>query len=299
MIKLNKRIISLLMIFSLLPFVIISAGSSKSTVSVLNENGDILENYYSSNNITQSLKRAFDYTRNNASDENLLTIRIEKGSYDVKETIHLSSYTTLDLGGARLINSNRKRGNILKSPEDRPYPKYTSLTESIIKNGILDGNFNTNQSCMLRLCHCKNVIIENVTFLNNYYSHHAELAASENVTFRDCSFSGQVSDLNISSSEAIQIDILDKVHFQGFTCYDNTMNKNITVENCIFKNVYRGVGTHNYFKDLYQSGITIKGCTFENITDCAISAVNFENVLFKNNNYINCKYSVFLRDNGK
>lgn len=299
MIKLKKRIISLLMIFSLLPFVIISVGSSKSTVNILNEKGEVLENYYSSSNITQALKIAFQYTKNNASAENLLTVRITKGTYNVKETVHLTSFTTLDLGGARLINSNRKRGNILKSPEDKPYPKYSSLTECVMKNGTLDGNFNQNQSCMLRLCHCKNIIIENVTFLNNYYSHHAELAASENVTFRNCRFSGQVSDLNISSSEAIQIDILDKIHFQGFTCYDNTMNKNISVENCEFKNVYRGVGTHNYFKDLYQSGITITGCTFENITDCAISAVNFENVLFKNNNYINCKYSVFLRDNGK
>lgn len=295
----KKKILSLLLILSLVPFVLLSVGFSKCTVTIKNENGEILESYYSTNNITKSLKRAFEYTAKNASADNLLIISIAKGSYDVKETIHLSSYTTLDLGNARLINSNRKRGNILKSPEDKPYPKYSSLTECVIKNGTLDGNYNTNQSCILRLCHCKNILIENVSFLNNYYSHHAELAASKNVTFRNCSFSGQVSDLNISSSEAIQIDILDKVHFYGFTCYDNTMNDSITVENCLFKNVYRGVGTHNYFKNLYQTNIKITGCTFENITDCGISAVNFENVLFKNNNYINCKYSVFLRDNGK
>ncbi|MGN1123641.1 MAG: hypothetical protein ACI4RR_04800, partial [Eubacterium sp.] len=145
----------------------------------------------------------------------------------------------------------------------------------------------------------ENIIIENITFLNNYFSHHAELAACRNVVFRGCTFKGQVSNLNVSSSEAIQIDILDKVHFYGFTSYDNTMNENITVEGCYFKNVYRGVGTHNYFKSLYHNGISINSCIFENITDCAVSAVNFKNVSIKNNKYINCKYSVFWRDNGK
>ncbi|MDD6728933.1 MAG: right-handed parallel beta-helix repeat-containing protein [Eubacteriales bacterium] len=295
----KRKILSFLILLSVIPFTLLSAGFSKQTVTVKNESGEILLSLYSADNITSSLKKAFDYTSKNADENNLLTIFIEKGSYEVRQTVHLTSYTTVDLGGARLINSNKKRGNIFKSPEDKPYPKYSSLAECVIKNGTLDGNYNKNQSCMLRLCHAENVLIENVTFLNNYYSHHAELAASKNVTFRNCTFSGQVSDLNISSSEAIQIDILDKAHFYGFTCYDNTMNDNITIENCTFKNVFRGVGTHNYFKNLYHTNITVTGCTFENITDCAISAVNFEKVVFKNNNYINCKYSVFSRTNGK
>ena len=177
--------------------------------------------------------------------------------------------------------------------------KRQSLTWCIIKNGTLDGNFNRNKSCILRLCHSNNVKIENVTFLNNYYSHHAELASCQNVTFYNCVFNGQLSNLNVNSSEAVQIDILDRVHFFGFTSYDNTMNDNITIENCVFKNVYRGVGTHNYFKNLYQTNIKILNCTFENITDCAISAVNFKNIEVKGNKFLNCKYSAFYRDNGK
>lgn len=72
------------------------------------------------------------------------------------------------------------------------------------------------------------------------------------------------------------------------------MNDNITIENCVFKNVYRGVGTHNYFKNLYQTNIKILNCTFENITDCAISAVNFKNIEVKGNKFLNCKYSAFI-----
>ena len=45
--------------------------------------------------------------------------------------------------------------------------------------------------------------------------------------------------------------------------------------------------------------LKILNCTFENITDCAISAVNFKNIEVKGNKFLNCKYSAFYRDNGK
>lgn len=276
-----------------------SFGFTVCSVRVIGENGETIKSYYSSSNITTALDRALLYTYSNANKNNLLTVKISKGIYNVNSTLHLTSYTTIDLNSSVIKNANFKRGNIFKSPEDKPYPKYSSLTECSIINGTLDGNYNRNRSCILRLCHSNNIKIKNVTFLNNYYSHHAELAACQNVTFINCIFNGQVSDLNISSSEAIQIDILDKIHFYGFTSYDNTMNDNIIVEKCVFKNLYRGVGTHNYFKNMYQTNITITHCVFQNITDCGISAVNFKNINFTDNKFLNCKYSAFYRDNDK
>lgn len=295
----KKKITSLIMLFLLILSVYFTTGFSICSVCITDEDGRVLKNYYSSRNITNALKLSLEFTKDNASIGNLLTIHINKGSFNVSQTLHLTSYTTIDLGDSRLINANKGRGNIFKSPEDKPYPKFSSLTECVIKNGTLDGNFNRNKSCILRLCHSENVVIDNVHFRNNYYSHHAELAGCRRVSFIDCSFSGQISDLNISSSEAIQIDILDPVHFYGFTSYDNTMNTDITVKGCTFRNVYRGVGTHNYFKNLYQENIEISECRFESVKDSAISSVNYKNVTFKNNIFKNCKYSVFSRDNGK
>lgn len=295
----KNKLTSLLMCIIFASCIFFSYGFTICSVCVINENKNVLKSYYSTSDITTALSRALDYTKNNANKYNFLTIRISKGVYNVKKTLHLSSYTTIDLNKSFIKNANYERGNIFKSPENKEYPKYSSLTRCIIKNGTLDGNFNRNKSCILRLCHSNNVKIENVTFLNNYYSHHAELASCQNVTFYNCVFNGQLSNLNVNSSEAVQIDILDRVHFFGFTSYDNTMNDNITIENCVFKNVYRGVGTHNYFKNLYQTNIKILNCTFENITDCAISAVNFKNIEVKGNKFLNCKYSAFYRDNGK
>ena len=296
---LKNKLTSFFMCTVLCLCIFLSYGFTICTVCVIDDRGEVQKSYYSSSDITTALSRALDYTKNYASKYNPLTVKISRGNYNVKNTIFLTSFTTIDLNGALIKNANFNRGNIFKSPEDKAYPKYSSLSQCIIKNGTLDGNFNRNKSCILRLCHAKNIKIQNVTFLNNYYSHHAELAACQNVTFLKCTFNGQYSNLNVNSSEAIQIDILDKVHFYGFTSYDNTMNDSITVENCIFKNVYRGVGTHNYFKNLYQTNIKITGCTFENITDCAISAVNYKNIEFSDNKFLNCKYSAFYRDNGK
>ena len=295
----KSKLMSFILLLMLMPSTVFLTGFSVCSVCITDEMNNVQKNYYSGRDITNALKLALEYTRTNASKSNSLTIHISKGDYSVSNTLHLTSFTTIDLGESRLINANKQRGNIFKSPEDKVYTKYSSLVDCVIKNGTLDGNYNQNKSCILRLCHSKNVLIENVSMCNNYYSHHCELAACEDVIFKNCFFSGQVSDLNISSSEAIQLDILDRVHFFGFTGYDNTMNNNIIIDSCAFKNVYRGVGTHNFFRDMYQTNITITNCEFENITDCAVSSVNFKNVLFKNNKYINCKYSVFLRDNGK
>ncbi len=296
---LKNKLTSFFMCTVLCLCIFLSYGFTICSVCVIDDRGEVQKSYYSSSDITTAFSRALDYTKNYASKYNPLTVKISRGNYNVKNTIFLTSFTTIDLNGALIKNANFNRGNIFKSPEDKAYPKYSSLSQCIIKNGTLDGNFNRNKSCILRLCHAKNIKIQNVTFLNNYYSHHAELAACKNVTFLNCTFNGQYSNLNVNSSEAIQIDILDKVHFFGFTSYDNTMNDGITVENCVFKNVYRGVGTHNYFKNLYQTNIKITGCTFENITDCAISAVNYKNIEFSDNKFLNCKYSAFYRDNGK
>jgi hypothetical protein len=295
----KNKIASVILLISLLPFSFISTGFALNTVTVRTAQGKTLRTYYSSSNITPQLGRALEYTASNATADNVLTIRIQRGKYDVRDTLYLTSHTLIDLNGSTLCNRNYKKGNIFKSPIDREYHGYSSLKDLTVINGTLDGNFNLNKSCIMRLCHCENIRIKNVSFLNNYYSHHCELAASRNVIFENCSFIGQVSDLNVSSSEALQLDILDRVHFSGFRCYDNTMNRDITVNRCYFKNVYRGIGTHNFFRDLYQNNIKIVGCTFQNIRDCAVSCVNLKNYDISDNRFLNCGYSVFLRINGK
>ncbi|MGN1124178.1 MAG: hypothetical protein ACI4RR_07515, partial [Eubacterium sp.] len=154
----KKRIVSLILIAAVIPNVLLSYGFSVPSVEIKNEYSKTVQNYYSSNNITTALKKALDYAQKNASDKNLLTITLQNGTYEVRETLHLTSFTVIDLNNSKLVNTNRERGNIFKSPEDKEYPKYSSLEQCVIKNGTLDGNYNQNKSCILRLCHSENII---------------------------------------------------------------------------------------------------------------------------------------------
>ncbi len=63
--------------------------------------------------------------------------------------------------------------------------------------------------------------------------------------------------------------------------------------------MYIGEWEHIIILKIFIKRIKILNCTFENITDCAISAVNFKNIEVKGNKFLNCKYSAFYRDNGK
>ena len=91
----------------------------------------ILKNYsitlpsYSSSDITVALSRALDYTKKYASKYNPLTVKLSRGNYNVKNTLFLTSYTTIDLNASLIKNANFKRGNIFKSPEDKAYEKKT------------------------------------------------------------------------------------------------------------------------------------------------------------------------------
>ena len=118
--------------------VFFSYGFTICSVCVIDEQGSVLKSYYSSSDITVALSRALDYTKKYASKYNPLTVKLSRGNYNVKNTLFLTSYTTIDLNASLIKNANFKRGNIFKSPEDKAYPGYSSLCECIIKNGTLD-----------------------------------------------------------------------------------------------------------------------------------------------------------------
>lgn len=92
----KNKLTSLLMCIIFASCIFFSYGFTICSVCVINENKNVLKSYYSTSDITTALSRALDYTKNNANKYNFLTIRISKGVYNVK-TLHLSSYTTIDL----------------------------------------------------------------------------------------------------------------------------------------------------------------------------------------------------------
>lgn len=240
-------------------------------------------------NITKALKQAFDYCDKYADYNNNLTIKIPSGEYFITKTNIASSYTILDLSDEVIIyNDCNGKGNIVNSPSG--YSGYDGLNDFTIRGGELTySDENDNGSTLSRIAHANGVRFENVKFSNGYKSHFVEVAASSNVVFDGCVFDNFDGNFNTSGCEAIQIDILEeKTHFRGFPFYDETMNSNIVVENCIFKNLISGVGTKSLFYGYYQNEIVIKNNVFDNLSGAAINATAFVNSEICDNKISNC-----------
>ena len=136
--SLKNKLTSILMCVVLALCIFLSYGFTICSVCVIDDRGEVIKSYYSSSDITTALSRALDYTKNYASKYNPLTVKISRGNYNVKNTIFLTSFTTVDLNGAYIKNANFNRGNIFKSPEDKAYPRYSSFCECMIdRNSVV------------------------------------------------------------------------------------------------------------------------------------------------------------------
>ena len=250
-------------------------------------------------NITYALRSAFDYCTNNLEDGKLLTVRIPEGVYSVNYALTISSNTVLDLtDNVVLVDAS---SNIFISQSG--VEGYNGTHDFTVLGGRLTyiENDSSYNGCLVRLAHAKNIKFENTVFSNNKNSHHIELAACKDISFNGCTFENMQADISQTSGEALQIDILEEnEHFKLMPEYDGTVNDGITVNNCIFRNLLRGVGTQSAYAGLYQKHIKITNCTFENIQATAISCMNYIDSTVSNNVITNCgegiKYYLMMSD---
>lgn len=286
-----KRLLSIFLSFVILIISLFAYDISAYAVQsiVVNSKNDSYVISISGPDITSELKKAFDYCRSNASKDNICTISTPKGKFETSANIYLSSYTQLDMtAGTTLINATNGIGNIFLTRYGTG--GYDGLVNFKMYGGTLGYHSdNKNGNCLLRIGHARDILIDHVTFKDNYQSHHVEIAACKNITFNGCTFDGQTSDLSKTSSEALQIDILEKsAHFTNMSPYDGTMNDGVTVQNCTFQNVVRGLGTHSSYLNYYQKNIKIINNTFKNISSTAITCTNYVNANVSNNIIENC-----------
>lgn len=299
----NKKIISLFLSLVLLitPFSAtmayaqdVSESDTKNEILIYDSDSIILyEIEFTGNDITSPLKKALSYCDENANEYNILTVKIPSGEYYIKKTNVASSYTVLDLtDNVTIYNACPGRGNIINSPNG--YYGYEGLKSFTVRGGELTyDKKNDNGSTLSRIAHADGVTFEDVRFTNGYKSHFVEVAASKNIVFNRCTFDGFKGNLSASGCEAIQIDILEeKSHFTGFPYYDGTMNSNVTVQNCTFKNIVSGIGTKSLYYGYYQNNIKIKNNTFTKLTGTAIYCSGYTNCDISGNTITNCAQGI-------
>lgn len=236
------------------------------------------------------------------------TITVKAGNYPVTNNICIPSNVTLNLeNGVTFTKSGTTATDIcyaksvftlVPPSKDGTVKTVSGYNGShdvrILGTGTARINCANVKNCMgLVMGHARNVLIQGVTFQNQYGSHFMELNSSSHVTINNCMFEGfKVLDQK-SYKECINIDGTD-LNTDGFnydwSTHDKTMCQNIVIQNTTFKNIGTAIGSHTYSANgtvqLYQQNVQILNNTFDGTYNAAIRALNWKDAVIKQNTFM-------------
>ena len=120
-----------------------------------------------------------------------------------------------------------------------------------------------------------------------------EIAGIDGFAVKNCSFKNQHMDSEKIGYEAIQLDILKKGHIYDCRSEALPMN-NVRIENCLFDDCPRAIGTHTAIYNAPFNGILIKSNRFTNLGSAAIQGMNWKNVKIVGNSIENTPRGITL-----
>lgn len=234
------------------------------------------------------------------------TLVLKKGTYTITNTILVPSNVTIIFeDGVKIIKgkkTNKKRMpaaitvfQLIRPSKANKSGVYGGHNGEKNIHFVGKGKVTMNLKYMkyaigIVMGHNSNVTVDNISFTNMNGAHFIEMDASQNVSVTNCSFKN-VQKGSDMVKEAINLDTPDK-STQGFnnawSKYDKTPNKNVTIENCIFSDLGRAIGTHKYSakgkQQMYHTGIVIRGNQISNMKwDSPIRIMNWKDSVVENN----------------
>lgn len=227
-------------------------------------------------------QKAFDFIQeqNKKGNQAIYTVSVPAGTYSIDSPLYLYSNTHLVLApGAVMKNTGIGTSLLRLGRNGEVYSGTSGFRNITIEGGAWTAEFRDGSS-LLRMAHGKNIVIKNAVFQDVKNEHHIEAAGIDGFTVTGCTFSGYVKTIESDEllMEALEIDILGgEKFFPGYENYDYTPMTNVTVSNNVFKNLFRGVGTHSLVRGSYFENIKVQNNRFENIADYAVLATNYRN----------------------
>lgn len=229
-----------------------------------------------------TIQAQLDKARTTATESNPVTVRVAAGSYKLSDSLKIYSNTTLDLTDVSLKATNGKNNMIRIGPlKTDPQTGYYCKNVTVI-GGDLDNSGHAVTAVIIG--HCANVKLLNMKVHNANDAHLIEVSGTDGFTADGCVIYDQLQNpkSQTSSPEALQIDILVKKHMGSYRSEALAM-KNIVVNNCEFRNVPRGVGSHTAFLNGWVDNVRITNNKFTNCKSGAIQLLHYTNCLIEGN----------------
>lgn len=221
-------------------------------------------------------------------------VRLLPGAtYNVQQSLIISSRTTLNAKGARLVR-NAAIDNMIRNQSDGVTGGYNAATDITIEGGEWVGNnaaFPGNTT-LIAFGHAARVKVLNATITSASGWHHIELNGVSNALISGNTFSGGRDTASIQN-EALQIDLnIDMSQFPWFGPADSTPCTDIKVVNNTFNDVGTAIGSHSGVAAVRHSAILIEGNSISGAYFAGVSALNWADVKIVNNRFDRGHYGI-------
>lgn len=257
----------------------------------------------------EAIQRALNVAKNTKQP---IKVKIPAGTYYLSKRLKVYSNTTLKLNDRTTMKRMRRfvYGSMIQVGyginQKTKIGKYNQARNvTIIGGKWIDDpeNFYTD-SPVMRFHHCSNIVLKNCTFEKFSSKHALTFVAAKDVLIDSVTFKKQkltkgsvLYDLvknkpkSAENAETIHTDFAGKG--DGARPFDGTICDKIRISNCLFSDVYSGIGSHIRTRKKGTSYIVCKN-TFKKVKYNCLNMYSRDKVEIYSNKMIDCK--VFLKD---
>jgi len=220
---------------------------------------------------TKALQKCIDEVRDGG------TVYFPDGTYLLSGSLIFYSYQQLKFSDKAVLLRSAEEGKLtrylLASYSEPQWGGYSGTHDVVISGGVFDGNGAMDEKCtLLNTVHCSNIVIESCRFVHCARWHFIEINGTENTVIRNCVFDGPTYTHKPEEmlNEQVQLDFSRHGSYGPVYncdgelidfCSDDTVCRNIVIENNIFKcDGFPGIGHHG---DCTHNGIIIRNNIFD------------------------------------
>ena len=232
-----------------------------------------------------------------------LTVHVPAGTYYISRGLPIYSNTILALedgatvvatflDGSMVFDRHLDAQGDICSGSSCTHGGYTQIQNVVIRGGTWNRNSGagTGNNGIFSLRHGHNITIQNV-ICKGATNHFLNLSGVDTAKVDGARFENAVAYRGDSAAfwgahprgdtgryesiEAIHLDFPGAGESSAYPL-DGTVSKNITVQNCLFQNVFAGIGNHHNAGKQHPTAISIFNNTFTNITANCVNGYTFD-----------------------